>query len=391
MIRRAVRALSSAYEEWRLPDAAKAEAQRDRNGLDSHDPGIERAVDATVRWLRLAQERSASRDGGLSRDYSLIHGWATSYPETTGYTLPTLVDWGERRGDESCLKAARRMADWLVSIQFPEGGFQGGKIDAPVRVPVTFNTGQILIGLANAAQKWDKPYRESMNRAARWLVDTQDADGCWRKYPTPFAEAGEKAYETHVAWGLFEAARVEPGEGYERAALANLRWALTQQKENGWVQNCCLTSPEKPLTHTLGYFLRGVLEAYRFEPDRKLLAAAIELGRGLLGASGPEGRLPGRLDHDFMGVVDWVCLTGSVQIAHCFFSLYRETGEPEWRNSAMALNRFVRRTVRIQGPEELVGGVKGAFPVWGGYGRYQYLNWAAKFFIDSNLLEAETT
>jgi len=33
------------------------------------------------------------------------------------------------------------------------------------------------------------------------------------------------------------------------------------------------------------------------------------------------------------------------------------------------------------------GAVKGSFPVSGGYAPHQYLNWAAKFFIDANLLE----
>jgi hypothetical protein len=389
MIRRTLATLKSAYAERQLPPAAREEARQDRAGLSDFDPGIEFSVSAAVRWLLLAQEKSKSADGGVARHYGFLDGWATSYPETTGYILPTLVDWSERRNDARAARAARRMADWLVSIQFPEGGFQGGKIDAARLVPVTFNTGQILLGLARAALKWGEPYRESMNRAARWLVETQDPDGCWRKFPTPFAMAGEKAYETHVAWGLFEAARVEPAEKYEKAALANVRWALTQQRRNGWVANCCLDRPDTPLTHTLGYFLRGVLEAHRFEPDRSLLAAALETGRGLQRACGPDGRLPGRLDAEWREAADWVCLTGSVQVAHCFLTLYRETAEPEWRDAAFALNRFVRRTMKTEGPEGLAGGVKGAFPVWGDYGRYQYLNWAAKFFIDSNLREAE--
>ena len=35
------------------------------------------------------------------------------------------------------------------------------------------------------------------------------------------------------------------------------------------------------------------------------------------------------------------------------------------------------------------GGVKGSFPVDGDYGAWAYLNWAAKFCIDANLLELE--
>jgi hypothetical protein len=51
------------------------------------------------------------------------------------------------------------------------------------------------------------------------------------------------------------------------------------------------------------------------------------------------------------------------------------------------VNGFVRRTVAVDGQHETRGGVKGSFPVDGDYGTFEYLNWAAKFFIDSNELE----
>jgi hypothetical protein len=45
--------------------------------------------------------------------------------------------------------------------------------------------------------------------------------------------------------------------------------------------------------------------------------------------------------------------------------------------------------VRFEGDAGMVGGIKGSFPVDGEYGQWQYLNWAAKFCIDANLLELE--
>jgi len=47
----------------------------------------------------------------------------------------------------------------------------------------------------------------------------------------------------------------------------------------------------------------------------------------------------------------------------------------------------VRRSVRLDGPPETRGAVKGSFPVSGGYVRFQYPNWACKFFIDAISLE----
>jgi hypothetical protein len=82
-------------------------------------------------------------------------------------------------------------------------------------------------------------YRNAMISAADWLVQTQDPDGCWRRGHAQFARQGVKAYETHVAWGLFEAARVEPGRGYGEAAIRNLQWALSLQNAEGWFEDCC--------------------------------------------------------------------------------------------------------------------------------------------------------
>lgn len=387
-IRRAIRPILVLVNYLRLSAVAKAEQRKDSLGLPPRDPGVKRAIDEAMAWLGRAQDHSASADGGVARHYSLVTGWGTSYPETTGYIIPTMLAYAKLRGDETASRRAKRMLDWLVSIQLSDGGFQGGPIGSSPVIPVTFNTGQILLGLASGVRKFGQ-YRESMCRAADWLVKTQDPDGSWRKYPTPFAEPGEKSYETHVAWGLFEAARIEPDKPYAKAALANVRWALRCQRDNGWLEKCCLTDPLQPLTHTLGYALRGIIEAYRFTNDEFFLEAAQKTADGLLTAIGDDGFLPGRLSSDWQGTVEWACLTGSMQIAHCWLMLYRYTDDIRYRDAAYALNRYVRRTMKTDGPSETRGAIKGSFPVSGQYGTYQFPNWACKFFVDSNMLEKE--
>jgi hypothetical protein len=381
-----LRSLKSYLE---LPAAAKAERRLDSRGLPAEDPGCERVIRAGVAWLGRAQDQSPSADGGVARDFSLVKGWATSYPETTGYIVPTMLDYARRFDDGDARERARRMLDWFVAIQMPGGGFQGGRIDSTPVVPVTFNTGQILLGLAAGAAQFGEAYFDAMCQAAQWLADSQDPDGCWRKHPTPFAKPGEKAYETHVAWGLLEAARVAPDKGFGEAGLKNVRWALTHQRDNGWFEKNCLNDPKHPLTHTIGYVLRGVVEAHRFAPDGGFLEAARKTADGVLGVIREDGYLPGRLNSDWTPAVDWVCLTGSVQIAHCWLMLYQFTGETRYRDAAYAANAYVRRTVKVDGPADTRGGVKGSFPVQGGYGEYEYLNWACKFCVDANLLEQD--
>jgi hypothetical protein len=223
-----------------------------------------------------------------------------------------------------------------------------------------------------------------MRRAADWLVNTQDADGCWRRHPTPFANPGEKTYETHVSLGLFRAAAVDPGRGYLESASRQVDWALTHQKENGWLGSCCLTDPSRPFTHTLGYALRGIVEAYLSTKNPRYLQAAQLLADGLLSALKPNGWLPGRLDANWHAGADFVCLTGTSQTAESWLLLHHATGRADYRDAALRANAFVRRTISMNGAPGVRGGVKGSFPVDGLYGTWQYLNWACKFTIDAN-------
>lgn len=373
--------LKSLYNDFQLAPAERAAKKRDAAGLPFTDPGIDAAVAACTAWLGRAQDCSATADGGVARDYHVAKGWATSYPETTGYIIPTLLTLGEEA-------RARRMLDWLCAIQLEDGGFQGGKIDAVPVKSVTFNTGQILIGLAIGARTLgDAKYLEAMHGAARFLRDSLDPDGCWRSHPSPFTHAGEKAYETHVSWGLFEAERTAPGEGYGAAGLRQVDWALGKMRANGWVDDCCLQHKDRPLTHTLGYYLRGVVEAHRLSGEQRYLDAALKMARGLIGALRSDGALPGRLRSDWSAAVAWSCLTGNVQIAESLFYLAPRGGGDAFVKAGKGLNAFVRRTIALEGDPDLVGGVRGSFPIDGEYGQWAYLNWAAKFAIDSFLVE----
>jgi len=91
MLKRLKNLAKGVRNELRLPATAKAERQRDPGGLPSEDPGGDCVVQEAVRWLSRAQDSSTSDDGGVARHYSLVDGWSTSYPETTGYIVPTML------------------------------------------------------------------------------------------------------------------------------------------------------------------------------------------------------------------------------------------------------------------------------------------------------------
>ena len=158
-----------------FPAEAKRAIERDREPVPPRpDPGIDDVIDCGLRWIAVAQDHSASRDGGVARHYSVLKGWGESYPETTGYIVPTCIHFARVFGRRDLDQRARRMLDWLVSIQMPGGGFQGGMVSAVPKVPVTFNTGQILMGLAAGTAAYGEAYAASMRQAADWLATTID-------------------------------------------------------------------------------------------------------------------------------------------------------------------------------------------------------------------------
>ena len=171
--------------------------------------------------------------------------------------------------------------------------------------------------------------------------------------------------------------------------MKNINWAISKQRENGWFEDCCLDDPTNPLTHTIGYVLRGVLEGYRYSGEKKLLQSAIKALNNILPKIDKEGRLPGRLDFNWRPTVNWACLTGCSQIAICLFMAYKASSNETFLKAGCLLNNFVRRTIDVHGPLEKRGGVKGSFPVSGDYGKFEFLNWATKFTIDANLMEKD--
>ena len=87
-----------------------------------------------------------------------------SYPEVTGYFVPTLYEWGEDGLARACI-------DWLLSVQLPDGAFP-----AADGVAYTFDTAQVMRGL-NAALERGRPVKASLERAASWMVKQIGPDG----------------------------------------------------------------------------------------------------------------------------------------------------------------------------------------------------------------------
>jgi Prenyltransferase and squalene oxidase repeat len=136
---------------------------------------------AAAQWLAAAQDSQS--DGGVAGRYRLDRGWTSSYPETTGYIMPTFLALSRALPQDGFRNRAERAVQFLLSVQLPEGGFPGLEIADNRSAPSAFNTGQILHGLtAWHRETGDEEVRVAADRAVRWLWSIQSPDGAFRRY-----------------------------------------------------------------------------------------------------------------------------------------------------------------------------------------------------------------
>src|SRR2546422_3272455 len=136
---------------------------------------------------------------------TLFRSWQPSYPETTGYIIPTLYAAARRLGRAELAARAEAAARWEIEIQLPSGAVRSGVIGEP-ESPAVFNTGQVLLGwLAAFEETAQGIFADAARRAACYLVTTLDSDGHWRNGNSRFARADATLYNTRAAWALAEA------------------------------------------------------------------------------------------------------------------------------------------------------------------------------------------
>jgi len=254
--------------------------------------------------------------------------------------------------------------------------------------PAVFNTGQVLFGWASAYQQTgQEPYAISMRRAGDWLVSVQDEDGAWRKHLSEVTTSTVQSYNARAAWGLALAGRELDEERFVRAAIKNCDWVLEQQHENGWFDRNAFSDGEPPLLHTIGYVLEGLLGAGELLSREKYIAAVIAGVTPLVTLYQRTGVLRGRYDSNWHSTVSWRCLTGEAQIALVLCRLYEITREASYAGTAKSLLHGLADIQDTSSPHpESYGALAGSHPLWGGYNPFNYLNWAAKFFMDALLL-----
>ena len=361
--------------------------KRASESRQEHEVHLRGAID----WLCYAQDiRNGEPDaGGVSAGWSFEDGWLPSYPETTGYIIETFLAAAAVLDRPELIERAGRMVDWELSIQLPDGAFPGhfGEVGSQ---PVIFNTGQIMHGMvAGYTQLGREECLQAAVRAGHWLGQQQDDDGCWRRFEH---NGVPHVYNTRGTWALLATGLLAGDTELVTSARRNLDWALTQQTASGWFASNAFIPERSPFTHTIAYAIRGFLESGVLLGEERYLQAAVTAARALAKVQRQDGWLAGTYTDGWIADAGYCCLTGLAQMSLNWTRLARITAEESFRVRARAGLDYLKTTQKLTAPDAAVrGGIAGSSPIWGDYSRFEYPNWAAKFFSDALMMDMTDT
>jgi malonyl-CoA O-methyltransferase len=120
---------------------------------------VAKVFDANMAWIRA----NSIPNGGIR----VVSGSKKSYPEVTGYLIPSLLKWGE-------VDLAQNYFDYLVRVQDVSGGFY----DPSQSSLCLFDTGQVLRGFfAFWERDNNQVAREAIEKSLTWITSLISSNG----------------------------------------------------------------------------------------------------------------------------------------------------------------------------------------------------------------------
>lgn len=237
-----------------------------------------------VRWIR---EHSIDGEGIINSTYL-----PQSYPEVTGYFIPSLLKWGHR-------KLAYTYAEWLCSIQKPDGSWYNTEDTAPY----IFDTAQVLKGLL--AVRKDMPQADGHILAGcEWILAQIQENG---RLVTPTKDAWgndrntcDEVIHIYCLSPLLEAAGIYQKPEYKEKALCI--WSYYKQNYYAKIMDFNL------LSHFHAYLMEALLDIGERDMAREAMGHMEKYQK-------QSGAVPAYRN------CDWVCSTGLFQLALVWFRL----------------------------------------------------------------------
>lgn len=274
-----------------------------------------------------------------------------SYPEVTGYYIPTLLRWGFRG-------LALQYAKWLCQIQAESGAWY----DTIGTDPYVFDTAQVLKGLLAIRELYPEA-DVHIRKGCDWLVSNIDEDG--RLVTSTKKAWGEEGIcseliHLYCLSPLIEAAGVYQVPAYREAAQKTADYYITNHKED--ILNFNI------LSHFYAYIMEALCDIGETELARQGMEKMADI-------QADNGMIPAYRN------VNWVCSTGMFQLAITWYKLGdMEHGDKAFSYAAHLQNEsggWFGSYATVENPK---AANQEEFP---DYFREGEISWAVKYFLDA--------
>jgi len=270
----------------------------------------------------------------------------TPYPEVSGYYIPSLLEWGEK-------KLAFQYTKWLCSIQKKDGSW----FDYLDKAPYVFDSGQILKGLISIYPIMPE-IKENIIKGCDWIVQNIQSSG---RLTTPSTECWNdhtcsELIHIYCLSPLIDASELFGKPEYKKSAQK----CLNYYKKNYY---------EKLVDfHTLSHFYLYIVEALVDLGEIEIANKAID---SLIKLQEQHGFLPAYKD------VEWVCSTGVFQFAVVCYKLGKKQPGDKAFDYACKL-------------QLKSGGWLGSYGSGASYSVNEEISWCNKYFLDALALKLKS-
>ena len=239
---------------------------------------IKKVYNKAILWL---VEHSIKGQGIINNTHN-----TKSYPEVTGYFIPSLLHWGH---DDLAVSYTK----WLCNIQKEDGSWY----DTEDTAPYIFDTAQVLKGLI-AIRDTLPEVDEHILKGCKWIFSCMQEDG---RLVTPCKDAWgndtktcDEVIHIYCLSPLIDAAKIFNKPEFEEKA----RYIFEYYKKNYYekIMNFSL------LSHFYAYLMEALLDLGEVDMAKKAMSNIAKYQK-------ESGAVPAYNN------VDWVCSTGLFQLA----------------------------------------------------------------------------
>jgi malonyl-CoA O-methyltransferase len=276
-------------------------------------------------------------DSGGIRVHS---GLTVGYPEVTGYTVPTLLNYGEK-------DMATRLLRWLLCIQRADGSFTN-----QYGISYIFDSGQVLRALLSYGQ--DIP--EAMvaaEKVCEYLCRN-------------LSDNGKQGFGTRYNGKIPETVHL-----YVLPPLMRAAEVLNRKDIKNQVSHCldfyCKHSDAlrlETLTHFLAYELEALIDTHSIE-------LALPILKNLVKHQKEDGSVAAKKG------VSWICSPGLAQLAVCWYKCGM------WEAADRAMNW-------LEEHQRSSGGFLGSYGKKAEYFPDVELSWTNKYYLDAHRLRVKS-